>query len=449
MLAVSQDQQTLSYADFINIVEANHPILSQIKLLDDKSNAYLLKAKGYTDPTVDFDISKKSFDGKKYYRKIDGGIKIPTRIGIELEAGYENNIGQFLDNESTLPGSGLLSAGIKLPIGNGLRYDERRKVLDEAKLIAEKNELKQIEAFNKVLFSATKGYIDWQNNYQKLLLYRQANIVALQSFGITKEVFSQGVGTAMDTIEAQLNLDQRKASLTKAELDYYTSKQMLNTYLWEENNSPLELRDEIIPEILQQEKWIDQVATLQLSQDERINSLTPILGLALDRSQLDLDRRLEKENLKPVIDLKYNPLFRVDENNRFLSYSTSDYKAGVQVYYPLFARKARGNVQLIDIEIENLDLTLPQVNQNIQIQLNNLMQIQLNVDKQINIAQKNIVSATRLFEAETIKFSIGESSLFLLNSREQKKLSFELKAIELTKELLKQRAAYIYLLQAY
>jgi len=448
-ILASQDKVTLTYEDFIATVTDYHPVLSQIALLDEQSDAYLLKAKGNFDPTVDFQFGKKSFDDKNYYRKIDGNIKIPTRIGLDIVAGYENNVGQFLDSEESLPGPGLLSAGISLPLGNGLRYDERRKVLDEAKLIGEKNELKQIEVYNKVLFNATKSYIEWQNDYQKVLLYEQANVVATQSFMNSKQLYIQGVGTAMDTLEAQLNLDQRNASLLKSEQNYFVTKQALNNYLWGPNNVLLALNESTFPQILTTEMWIDQVASLQVVQDERIQNITAVRNLGIESAQLGLDKKLEREFLKPIIDLKYNPLFRLDDNNRFLSYTTSDYKAGVQAYYPIFARKARGNLKLIDIDIESLGLELPLLIENTNIDLQTLIQNNQTILDRLMIARKNILGATRLFEAEMIKFNLGESSQFLLNSREFKKLDFELKALELEKELLKNRTKYIYKLQAF
>jgi outer membrane protein TolC len=78
-----------------------------------------------------------------------------------------------------------------------------------------------------------------------------------------------------------------------------------------------------------------------------------------------------------------------------------------------------------------------------QLNIQNKVQIvlqQLDMIGEQVITQANILqNYQRLLEAENLKFQIGESSIFMLNSREQKLIETNLKLVKLQKEYQKLR----------
>jgi len=443
----AQSTEILSYDDYIEIVKSQHPYLYQLDLLDEKSDAYQLKARGGVDPILDAGYNTKSFDDKNYYQQFEGKIKIPTWYGIELEAGYEYNNGIFLNDEKTLPSNGLLNAGVIIPLGNGLFYDERRKVLDEAEIIRAENNLKKIEIENKIIFAATKAYLDWQINFQKTEIYRNAVIIAQQRVDNTIASFVQGDKPAIDTLEATISLNSRKTDLLIAEQELIAKRMDINLFLWQEGIIPLELTDLVRPEILALSKWQEETAKLRL-EDNLIESVTDLQGYEIYNRQLDIDRKLAKENRKPIVDLKINPLLRMNDPD-VLNYSFDDYKLGANVYYPIFTRKARGEQKLIEIEQENNRLSMITARQRIQNQRDVMFSEIAYLEDASDVLRKNIQDAARMLEAENIKLTIGESSIFLVNSREIKFLEFQEKNLKLNKELLLKRLELLYLLQQF
>jgi len=438
-----------SYEEYIDLVVNNHPMILQAELLDQKSEAYRLKAKGGFDPTLAADYNEKSFDEKNYYRILDSKLKVPTWYGIDVQAGYERTSGEFLNQENFLPGTGLLSAGISVPIGRGLFFDERRKMVEEAKLIAQENTLKQTEIINKVMFSANKAYVNWQLNFFNIIVTERARDISLQTFQNTRAAFIEGDKTAVDTLEYQLYLDSRTAAILKAEQDYFIATQQLNLQLWQDGMIPLELEDDIIPEEIDTDLWIELITTYRLDFENQAAQVTQIQQLDIESNKLQLDRRLFKENLKPELDINLNPLLRLDNNNQFLSYTLDDYKVGASFYYPILNRKARGDLKIIDIAQQELQIEQSNLLQNIKLQATALTNNLNSLEEQLSLAAKNEVTAAQLLEAETIKFNIGESSLFILNIREQSKLNYELKKLKVIKEILYNRAEFMNVLQVY
>jgi outer membrane protein TolC len=443
----AQVSQVLSYDEYIEIVKTQHPYLFQLDLLDQKSDAYLLKAKGGVDPIIDAGYDEKSFDSKNYFRQFGGKVKIPTWYGVEFEAGYEFANGEFLSSENSLPNNGLLNAGINIPLGNGLLYDERRKVLDEAEVIRAENNLKKIEIENKIIFAATKAYLDWQISFQKVEIFANAVIIAEQRLTNTKASFFEGDKPAIDTLEVNIALNSRQTNLLLAQQELLAKRIEVNLYLWQEGIIPLVLDDEVEPEILGLTKWQEEVLALQL-QDNLIDNITELQGYEVYNRQLELERKIAKENRKPTIDLTINPLFRINDPS-VINYTFDDYKVGANVYYPLFTRKARGEQKIIEIEQENNRLTLITAKQSIQNERDIILTELRFLEEASAILQRNIQDAAMLLEAENIKFSLGESSVFLVNSREIKFLEFQEKNLKLNKDLFLKRLELIYLLQQF
>ena len=67
--------------------------------------------------------------------------------------------------------------------------------------------------------------------------------------------------------------------------------------------------------------------------------------------------------------------------------------------------------------------------------------------KQLKTAKKMVKGYQTMVAAEEHKFTLGDSSLFLINSREAKLIEAKLKAIETENKLLEERANLILLNQ--
>jgi outer membrane protein TolC len=129
--------------------------------------------------------------------------------------------------------------------------------------------------------------------------------------------------------------------------------------------------------------------------------------------------------LLPTIDLEYN--FLTENPDYFNSFGNQQYKGGVNFQLPLFMRKERGNLRLTDFKLQ--DAQLEATNTSVRIK-NNILAIYMELDsfyRQQDLIENMVQDYRLLFFAEERKFSFGESSLFLINSRESKLLEAELK----------------------
>lgn len=430
--ALSQD--TLSKLDiflFMHYVKQNHPVVKQANLMKDFAEAGSLIAKGNFDPKLYYDLNNKYYDSKNYYELQKGGFKIPTWFGIEISGGYERNNGTFLNPENTVPLSGIIYSQISLPVLQGLLIDERRTILKQAKLFTELSNYEKNNIINELLYKAGKSYWDWHLAYLNLKVYEEAVILSQVRFEAIKKTALIGDRPPIDTIEANIQLQDRILNYQQALMDYRTKGLFLSNYLWLENDIPIELTEKTVPEI--SSKSNSQLDTYLVKSIAKIDSLInehPSLKVyEFKLQQLYIEKQLKKEKLKPTLNFTYNPLF-TPEN---ISYNyENNYKWGMSFSFPVFLRKERGELKMTKTKIENTKLEAL----NKQNELSNKVKASINelntYKVQIETYSRNVESYEKLWNSEKKLFESGESSLFMVNNREMSYIHSRIKLNELT-----------------
>ncbi|MBI2257977.1 MAG: TolC family protein [Flavobacteriia bacterium] len=432
---------------FKNRVLTYHPIVKQAKNKVEIGENELMKAKGNLDPKFETELSNKEFQGKEYYRLSNSGLKFPTWLGIDFKAGYENNNGVFINNEHSTPSSGLWYAGVEFPLGEGLLFDERRVAIQTAKVI-EKMAINEKELIlNDLLLDAFSSYWTWYESYQKLKITEEGLEFAKIRFNGVRENALLGEVPFIDTVEAKIQLDSRKFEKTQAEFEYQNATSILNLYLWTENNLPLELEDSTIPIKTIQKVYIKDNLKLRFNVENK-NDLPLILNSLYKLDQLKIEEKWKREQLKPELNIAYNPISQPVGNNPIQNFSPQNYKFGLTASMPLFLRKERGALSQTKLKVENAKL-------DISLKMNEIQQkeIQIRNDlfrfyEQVEIQQTQVIQAKLLRDSEQTRFDSGESSLFLVNSREMTYLQYKIKLVELESKMKITEAKWLWIYSA-
>ncbi len=435
--------QTFSLETYLTWVRAFHPVMLEAALWQKKSEAQLLKAKGNFDPKGFGAYEDKSFDQKNYFRVGEAGLKIPTWWGADVKVAYLWSNGAFLNNAATLPQNGQAVFGIDLPLIQGIVIDERRTQVEQARLLRGVNEMEQRAVVNDFLLEAIESYWDWANKYQLVQIYGTSLELAEDRFRVIKESFLQGDKPAIDTLESLIQLQNRQLQLNQAAVELQNAVLQISNFLWYENTTPLEVSPQLQPEELSQNLLVNvedvAIATIQETHPD-------LLMLALKQQQLKVKEKLKREQFKPQLRVNYNFLGNglnlLPENpdaSTVQNLFVENYKWGLNFDYPLFLRKARGDMQLL--RIEQLETTYKMQNKTLQIsnKINSMLQLLRTNYEQMNTQRAVIANYEKLLDAENEKFRIGESSIFLLNNREQKLIDAQIKLIKLQINLHKLR----------
>jgi len=331
----------------------------------------------------------------------------------------------YLNPENTVPNNGLTSFGIAVPIGQGLLINQRMADLRKAKIAQNLNQAERTLQATEVLFEAAISYTAWKRSFDELKLYENYfKNAEIRYKGISK-LIEQGDKPAIDSIEAgivvktrQLNLEQARLKVRKAQLE-------LSNYLWLENNIPLELKENLIPDAnlafqIPQAFQLHNLAEINLDNHPKIKALDAKINM------LKIDKQLKSNNLLPKLNLSYNYLSEPGFTN---SGRIEDYKIGLNFEFPLFLRKERAGLKLAKLKIQDSEYGLLFERKSIENKLKAQQQELQSLEKQQNYNNNLVKDFNTLLTAEDKLFEMGESSLFVINSRENALVSSQLNKI--------------------
>ncbi|MDA9070039.1 TolC family protein [Algibacter sp.] len=398
-----------------------------------------LKARGAFDPKLEVDYDRKKFKNTEYYDRLNASFKIPTWFGVELKGNFEENTGDFLNPEAFLPEDGLYSAGISVPVARGLLTNSRMAMLRQSRLYVKQAQVDKQILVNKILYNATVSYFNWLKTYNEKGVYEDFLTNAEMRFSGIKKSFEVGDKPAIDTLEARIALNNRKLNLEKSRITFVKSSLELSNYLWLNANTPIEIKDRIIPDA----NTFDTIdLTLNTSgldiESFDIENHPKIQSLDYKFQSLNIEKRLKLNNLLPQIDLQYNFLSQTPEVSR--SFSTSAYKSGVNMSFPLFLRKERGDLKLAKIKLQDTKFEIQNTRLGLKNKINAISQELDSYIIQNDYTDIIVNDYSKMLSAEERKFFLGESSLFLVNSRESKLIDAKLKAIDIENSFFKTKA---------
>lgn len=431
--AQSFKEKELSFSEYIGYVKKYHPLVRQSGLMLSKSEAELLTARGGFDPKIEVDYDQKDFKDKNYYSLLKSTFKIPTWYGIEIKAAFDNSEGLYVNPQNTTPNNGLTSIGISIPLGQGLFINKRMADVRMAKVQLQLSAAEQKMETTDVIYEASLAYFNWKRAFDEAELYKTYLEYAQKRYDGILRLIETGDKPAIDSVEAGILVKTRELSLKDAQLKLTKSRLELSNFLWIDN-VPVELEENITPEENVRNSVDTSLNTnLQLNPSAALDSHPKIQSLQSKLSMLEIERRYKANMLLPEMNVSYNYL---SEPAYFTDYRFQDYKIGLNFSFPLFLRKERGALQLAKLKIQDgqLDLELERVALKNKI-LTYSAEIESLNQQQLTAAEL-VKDYTVMLSSEEKLFSFGESSLFLINSRENNVVSSRLAEINTENRLL-------------
>lgn len=436
-LQAQQDSLVLDFEAFLTRVRQYHPVARQARLLAGAGEARLQESRGGFDPKLELDYSRKEFQGSTYYDRLNATFKIPTWYGVEFKGQFEQNEGDYLNPAETVPADGLYSAGVSVSLARGLWANERMATLRKARYFEQQSQADRDLMINQILFEASETYFNWLQAYRDEQVYgRFLENAELRLQGIRQSARA-GELAAIDTVEAKIAYENRALGLEQARVRLRGAVLDLSNFLWTEGDVPLELVETVHPDTVPAvaaglrlgEYGAD---SLDLAEHPKLRSLDyKIRGL-------EVEKRLKVNQLLPEINLEYN--FLTETPDRIASFETQQYKGGLSFRMPLFLRKERGALKVAQFKLQDARLERDNARLSIRNKVSAIRYELASFERQNDLIGAMVANYERLLQAEDRKFSYGESSLFLINSRERALIDARLKANEVQNKYLMAQA---------
>lgn len=428
--------------NFYVLIQKHHPVVKQVGMLRDFARQEIRLARGNFDPKLEVSWLKKEFKDTEYYNIFNSELKFPSYFPIDPKIGMERNTGKYLNPERSLPADNdyqQFYAGVSLPLARGLLTDDRRTALKQAELFQDMTEAEQVKLVNKLLLEAAKDYWQWFYAYYNYRLYNRNVVIAEEIYRRVKVNCDQGEAAPIDSVLAKITLQQRIVERQEAFLDFQNSGIQISNYLWDSLASPLALPLQWVPvkagQILLSQGMLDELAASAKANHPELRKIRVKL------QQLDLDRRLAQEYIKPQLNVSYyflNQPFDPEWNARFNV--GDDYKIGLDFSFPLFIRKERAKLASVRLKVANTQydqrLTERQIVNEIQATYNRLINNQGIIQQQGAM----VGNYNRILQAEVLNVEHGESDLFKLNIQMEKLIYSQSKLLKLLADFEKQKS---------
>lgn len=435
----ANNDKTLTVAQLAAIVRQYHPVAKQAGIGVDMAKADITIARGGFDPQLSVSSSRKTFDALDYYSHTSPEIKIPTWYGIDVVAGTEYLRGSRTDPQETQGRTNFV--GVSVPLLKNLLMDKRRAALQQAKIFSQLSEAARQTALNDLQYEALSAYWKWAQYHQVLNTLQDVVSANERRFVLVKNAWRLGDRPAIDTTEALTQLQQFQYLRNEAWLDFQNAGVELSAFLWQTNNQPYQLPADVRPD----SNWQQTPLLASLIESEQVlidlaNANHPDLKqYRFKLNALEVEKKLKFQELLPVLNLKYNQLGKGYDLAKTTVQPLFDnnFQFGVSFAVPLRLSQGRGEYRKAKLKILDTEYGLQNKRLLIQNKIKMYRNEALTLLQQIQLQQNALLNYQTLQRGEETRFFNGESSLFLVNSRETKKLEAQQKLIEVKAKFLK------------
>lgn len=437
-------QTAITYNDYILSIKTNYPLVKRAGNLVDQANYNYNAARGNYDPVINSAYENKFYNSKNYFSVLHAELKQPLFTNQSINIGYDYGQGNYLDPSNVTSLQGTPFVGVEASLLQGMLFDKRRAEVLKAKQYKTYYEAEKDNLMNQILFEASNNYADWVFAEKELQLYEYFMQLAYKRYVAMVVLSSIGEKAAVDSIEASLLYQGRMIEYQTVKVDNQKIQNKVLSFSWKNENEPMPY-DTSLTTKDSLENYFIKAESLMDNEIKNTVVNNPLLKKYESAQKiLAIDKRLKAEMIKPKLDVKYNFLNN-DASPYLTDFSMNNYKWGAKFSMPLLLRTSRNEFKISKLNLENNQLELSNKQNEIDLKVNVLKQALLLVKSQIAASEKNVSYSKQLLEAEKLKFENGESSLFLLNTRETKWLESELKLAEYRTKFMKLSFEMIYL----
>jgi outer membrane protein len=427
--AQAEEAQELSYEAFIQAVEKNHPKITTADLKRRIAGAKYLEKQGAFDPGLTLESDYLRYNDFTSRGKVsetfdnDLGLSVLTRSGIKLSAGGRYNTGDVKPPLYPTGDSGEYYVGIKVPLLRGFRINEKTLAERQAKLGIPEADLHFANARLMLLEDASIAYWEWVAAKQKQAVAEKLLGIAQDRYKAVRSRVILGDLPSIDEVETLQEVTRREGQVAKALRDTQKALLKVGLYWWQDNGLPAKATikpPEALPEpvSVSDDDWMD-------AREAAIEKRPELSTLDIERQMTEVDLAYAKNLRLPILDLFAQP--GLDTGGSSIGPTM---KAGVMLTIPLRQRTARGKILAANYSLQQIDVTQRMTLQQVLNEVDDAVSALKTIFVQYEAAQKELTLSRLLEEGEREKFTLGDSTIFMMNQRERARAEAEMKRLD-------------------
>lgn len=420
----SQQKNHLKLVDVLRSVNHCYPQIKIARLEINKTQGEYISALGKFDPSLSLNSASQPVGG--YINNYgDTELNIPTFYnGVKLFGGYRNGQGNwpiYYQNYLTNSG-GEYRAGLSLPLLRDRLIDkERTDLLTKAETIRMKQQDAAVTKIN-VYQEAIKAYWQWVQAGLQVETFKQLQTLAEERQKAIVQQANQGDLPKLAIAENLQQIVQRQQLLNQGKMIFEQAKINLSLYYRDKNGNPKPpLESELPSDVLEQSAHPED-GLLQLKQHPALKKLQNYSNI------IKLKQNLAKNELLPNLDATAYT-FKQNGSGGYPLLIPQAAMVGLSFKFPLLQREAKGKLLSAGSELQQIKTEKEFLFDQLKNQLANLF-IGIKIyHHQVYLLNKELNLAKKVQHGETKKFHEGDSTLFLVNQREQATAQVQLNSI--------------------
>ncbi len=407
-------QFILTLKEVLTRVEQGHPLLQRSQAQKIMASGKLLKALGNFEPKLVNDWELERLAGNGGTTSVgfnDTFMEFRHPWGVQGFAGFRAGIGDIKIADLGVNSSNQPLLGIMFPLLRGLGTNPAHAELKKSNLAARQAQLEIQQTRQDLYRGAAMQYWNWVAAHTFMELQDKAVTVAETRSRQLARQAKAGARAEFDVIEANQEVQRRRAALIKARRTIEREQLKLALFMWEEGN-PMVVRDFKPPK-----RSLLQQRTLTQHQRDKKRALTvrPEIQLVDLEARLNhIDLEVANNNFLPNLTAEAQPTRKPGEFVLGLGY-----RFGVQMSLPFLQRDAQGDLLQIEGKAQRLKFMQQYRMQQVSLDVDNARSAVARAREHIQVSRQALDLAQALEKGERTRFRHGATSLVFVNLRER------------------------------
>jgi outer membrane protein, heavy metal efflux system len=410
-------------------VRAHHPQLMVARQTVAAAEGTLMAAEGGFDTRWQ---TRAELIPEGYYerRRVESIVEQPTPLwGTRLLAGYRLGTGDFptyYGQQETLS-LGEVRAGVEVPLWRGGPIDRLRADLARARLNREAADFSLGSELLVLERDATHAYWTWVSSGQQLTIYRELlELARVRNAQLITRV-RRGDLPQVEQTENERVLRMREADLVAARRRLEQAALRLALFLRDDQGQPVVPGEERVPEAMP----LPDLEALGLAETwvERALERRPELQeLRLQRRIADVDVELAQNLTAPAVDvgLFVSRDFGVGPERL----RPTEVQAGLRLDIPLQNRVARGQRNAASARRAAVDARAWLLRDRVVTGVQDALSALQAAAERVTLARDATSIARQLAQAERVSFELGNTTLLIVNLREEMAANAEVSELQ-------------------
>lgn len=433
--------KTLLLSNVLDSVNKHYPPLRAALLERPIADADFLSSQGR------FDLSLKARAESQrlgFYEneRFEITVEQPLQTwGSTLYSGYSISDGRYPDYDGKVDtnGAGQYRMGVRVPLGRDRAIDSRRSELQKSRIGLRLADLSIEQQRLTVLQSATRRYWDWVAAGRRLAVARTIFDVAQGRDSVIRESVKIGALPQFEQLDNQRVLLQRQSGVVEARRALENAAIELSLFLRDAAGQPLLATEEALPlgfpepASLEVQQVAEDVEAAQLRRPD-------VLRLIFQRDQIRVDKTLAENQRLPNIDFFGEYVRELGDGS--VKRGPNDLRAGFSFDLPFQRRQATGRLQAAEARLKQVDQReIFQRDQIIAEVRDAASAVRASYERSA-VLHEELKATRQVEEAERLRYELGDSTLFVLNQREQATAEAALREATALADYFRSYAAY-------